>query len=587
MPDGIARAERLHGFEAIALAEAVRWLAGDSPIADEEDILSEIAAALGCEPPALRWAAGLARRIGWRPLRPRLLEWSSLATLLGESELPWREDVGRVLAGLPAAALDVLRILAACDARFSWDVLEAVAGETSIENICLLEDAALLTRRSEGGIVTFAVPYCVRAVVRLSAPDGATAEQTTRWLEAWAKRAEELRHSSYGSRARATLVELAAAVPLAERALHDADRTRQTLGLAVWTATSDAMFFAGAIDFRSPTFTRAVTVADAYGTPEQRVRARLIAARARLEQGDPAHASLLAEEGARIADGMARDDLRSEALRAVGWADLASARVDAARSPFQAAQRLSEASGDPRGQADAMAGLGVLALLAGEPHAARSMLAEAMAIHVVMRDAPREVVVRGMMELLPEQHDEEADLARLADQVEQLRASGQRWREALALGRLGLAARARGETEAAKTHLLEARTAAALSSMPASKLASALVDARGSTAALVVGVEGRSLTLPSGESHDLARHGPLRRILWALATARCERPGIAMSTLEVVAAGWPGEKMKHEAATLRVYTTVRRLRGMGLAEALLTRDDGYLLDPEVAVTLGT
>ena len=43
--------------------------------------------------------------------------------------------------------------------------------------------------------------------------------------------------------------------------------------------------------------------------------------------------------------------------------------------------------------------------------------------------------------------------------------------------------------------------------------------------------------------------------------------------------------MKHEAATLRVYTTVRRLRALGLAEVLLTRDDGYLLDPDAAFTL--
>jgi hypothetical protein len=29
---------------------------------------------------------------------------------------------------------------------------------------------------------------------------------------------------------------------------------------------------------------------------------------------------------------------------------------------------------------------------------------------------------------------------------------------------------------------------------------------------------------------------------------------------------------------------VRRLRALGLADALVTRDDGYLLDPETAVT---
>ena len=32
---------------------------------------------------------------------------------------------------------------------------------------------------------------------------------------------------------------------------------------------------------------------------------------------------------------------------------------------------------------------------------------------------------------------------------------------------------------------------------------------------------------------------------------------------------------------LRVYSIVRRIRALGLAEALVTRDDGYLLDPQV------
>lgn len=77
-----------------------------------------------------------------------------------------------------------------------------------------------------------------------------------------------------------------------------------------------------------------------------------------------------------------------------------------------------------------------------------------------------------------------------------------------------------------------------------------------------------------------------RRILRALAVARTQRPGVATSTLEMIEAGWPGEKMQHGAATMRVYTTIRRLRGLGLADALVTREDGYLIDREVPPTLG-
>jgi hypothetical protein len=220
--------------------------------------------------------------------------------------------------------------------------------------------------------------------------------------------------------------------------------------------------------------------------------------------------------------------------------------------------------------------------MSGDPHGARALLAEALAIHVVMRDAPRESAVRGMMELLPSEAT--ADVATLASQVEELRAKGQRWREALALARLALDARARGDAETERTRLLEARAAASLSSMPASKLVRSLVEKQGEPAkTFVVASEGRALTLPSGETHDLARHGPVRRILWALAVLRRDKPGAAMSTLDMIEAGWPGEKMQHEAATLRVYTTIRRLRALGLGDALVTRDEGYLLDPDVAV----
>jgi hypothetical protein len=37
---------------------------------------------------------------------------------------------------------------------------------------------------------------------------------------------------------------------------------------------------------------------------------------------------------------------------------------------------------------------------------------------------------------------------------------------------------------------------------------------------------------------------------------------------------------------LRVYTAIRRLRAMGLERVLVTRDDGYLLDPEVRFERG-
>lgn len=575
----------LDSYDAVALADAVRLLAAEAGLDGGDDAVAEIAKAVGCERPALRWAGALARTIGWGPLQKRLAAWGELPGLLRGADLPWRAHVESVQSTLTPEDASLLGVLAACDAPFTWDVLDGVAPTASIESICRIEEAGLLARSKRAGVVTFAVPYCVRALHRHDDDAGADARAAL-WLDAWVNRAEELRAASYGPRAHTTLAELACAAPLAERGLMDERRAVRESALALWTRVSDAMFFAFAIELGSDAFEHAVTVADAAGELEPRVRARVVASRALLERGEPFRAETILAEAIALSLEAERQDLRRDALRGLGWAQLAAAKLDGAKASFEAAAALLDAATDPRGHADALAGLAVHALLHGDAHAARARFDEALAIHVLTRDAPRESALRGMMALLPERLDEPADVVALAKEVEQLRATGQAWRQALVLARLGLAARARGDEESERLHLVQARAAAGLTRMPASSLVASLVGERASAAsAVVVGFEGRSLLLPSGQPHDLTRHGPLRRVLWALAVARSESPGVAKSTLELVDAGWPGEKMKHEAATLRVYTTIRRLRALGLGEALHTRDDGYLLDPETAITL--
>jgi predicted ATPase len=112
------------------------------------------------------------------------------------------------------------------------------------------------------------------------------------------------------------------------------------------------------------------------------------------------------------------------------------------------------------------------------------------------------------------------------------------------------------------------------------------VGARGTKkarASLVVGPEARWMIPPRGERIDLVRHGPARKVLDRLVTARVDAPGTALSADALLEAGWPGERMRHSAGLLRVYSVVRRLRRLGLEPILVTRDDGYLLDPEAGV----
>ena len=570
---------------SVDLADAVRLLATGSGLDATDDAAADVARLVGCEPAALGWAGTLARTLGWRPLRQRLTSWPLLPGLLGGSPLPWGREVERVQSTLSGTEVALLATLAACDAPFTWDVLESVEPAASIESICRLEEAGLLVRSTRAGVVAFAVPYCVRALERAKDPTGA-AGRSGGWLDAWVKRAEELRRVSYGTSAEASLAELAFSVPLAERALVDEASDNQQRGLALWTRVSDAMFFAFAIEFGSSAFACAVAVADRGSEVEPRIRARLVASRALLEQGEAARAEALLFEAIASAGSAGREDLLGEALRGLGWAQLASAQLEGARSSFDGALAIFDAATDPRGRADAVAGLGILALLTGDLALARARLEDALAIHVLTRDAPREGALRGMMGLLPDRLGDDVDVGALAKEARELRTTGQGWRLALLLARLGVAARARGDVEGERRHLAEARVAAGLSRMSASAIVASLVVEHAPTPnGIVIGIEGRSLVLPSGESHDLTRHGPTRKLLWALAVTRRDSPGASMSTLDLVDAGWPGEKMKHEAATLRVYTTVRRLRALGLSEVLLTRDDGYLLDPDATFTL--
>ena len=104
----------------------------------------------------------------------------------------------------------------------------------------------------------------------------------------------------------------------------------------------------------------------------------------------------------------------------------------------------------------------------------------------------------------------------------------------------------------------------------------ALGEARG---ALVV-AHDTSWFESSGKRTSLARRAPMRRILDALVD-RYESGGRPLSAADLVAAGWPGDDLLGTSGESRVYTTVRRLRKMGLGDHLLHDGAGYLLTGEV------
>ncbi|MEZ4461574.1 MAG: tetratricopeptide repeat protein [bacterium] len=98
---------------------------------------------------------------------------------------------------------------------------------------------------------------------------------------------------------------------------------------------------------------------------------------------------------------------------------------------------------------------------------------------------------------------------------------------------------------------------------------------------LQISADGRTLVMPDGAQHDFSRRGPLRLIVLALARAT----DTVLTVDDVVDAGWPGEKILPDAARLRVYTTIKRLRNMGFADLIETTDEGYRFTESLAVEI--
>jgi hypothetical protein len=80
-----------------------------------------------------------------------------------------------------------------------------------------------------------------------------------------------------------------------------------------------------------------------------------------------------------------------------------------------------------------------------------------------------------------------------------------------------------------------------------------------------------------GAPTSLERRSALRRIVARLA----ETPRAPVSTAALLDAGWPGERVVHQAGSARVRTAIATLRRLGLRELLVTTGEGYMLDADV------
>jgi hypothetical protein len=98
-----------------------------------------------------------------------------------------------------------------------------------------------------------------------------------------------------------------------------------------------------------------------------------------------------------------------------------------------------------------------------------------------------------------------------------------------------------------------------------------------------VDAEGEWFESPSGERVDCSHRPVLSRLLAHLVRERFASPGRAVRSAELVASGWPGERILPSAARNRLKMCLATLRKLGMRELLRTDAHGYLLDPHVPV----
>ncbi|MCB9760803.1 MAG: MerR family DNA-binding transcriptional regulator [Alphaproteobacteria bacterium] len=97
--------------------------------------------------------------------------------------------------------------------------------------------------------------------------------------------------------------------------------------------------------------------------------------------------------------------------------------------------------------------------------------------------------------------------------------------------------------------------------------------------ALQLSADGVRFRMGAAPEQDLSRRKAPARLLAGLARARARTPGRVLEVEELVALGWPGERMRPGSAAQRVRTAIWTLRRLGLEEALETLDGGYRMAP--------
>jgi tetratricopeptide (TPR) repeat protein len=289
---------------------------------------------------------------------------------------------------------------------------------------------------------------------------------------------------------------------------------------------------------------------------------------------------------------LAGDDLALEAMaeQALGLCAAREGEHDAALAHHRRAAAAARRAGAPRLLAIALANAGNVHRALGAFDDAEASFSESTEIFRRIGDRFHEarVAVDALANTIaqrPESADEST--AKLLALLPALEEADDREGQHARLLALADAARAVGDLRRAELHLDDAEILAGHLDDPSLATAvesrrAALRHAPEEALEVAVARDGRSLRM-GGRTVDLGRRGAIRRVLVALVERRLQAPSSGLSVADILAAGWPGERMRADSGSARVYMAIRTLRSLGLEGAIITRDDGYLLDPSLRV----
>ncbi|MCP4873451.1 MAG: hypothetical protein GY898_32580 [Proteobacteria bacterium] len=303
-----------------------------------------------------------------------------------------------------------------------------------------------------------------------------------------------------------------------------------------------------------------------------------------LLRADEMMAILATVEHPVLARSLAR--VRGDALRYLG-------RREEAAEIWNATLEGARLVTNPVTEAEALCALAALKSEGGAPAEGRPLAAEAAAIARatgIPRALASALLESGDIELADGAFDEaEAFFAEALGILEPIDHTID-----LARSRIGVARAAVGlgrTEEARETEALAREAIATVGAGPESPVGRALAALHrelGSGALpLRVDEDVTWVGPPGGERIAMARKAILRRVLRCLVRARGDRPGEHVDLDTLPTAAWPNDRSDRDAMANRLYVAIHALRKLGLDAVLLSRGDGYLLDPHVPLKVNS